>query len=421
MTFIADLHLHSRYSRATSREMEVESLARWARRKGIALLGTGDFTHPTYFAELQAKLTPAESGLYRLKHGAQDIRFILQVEVSNVYHEGGRLRKVHTLVYAPSLEAAGRLSAALSRRGNLMADGRPTFGFSVKELCRIVFDVSPDSVIVPAHAWTPWFSIFGSQSGFDSLQEAFDGCADRIFAIETGLSSDPSMNWRLSALDGITLMSNSDAHSPSRLGRECNVFADPLDYWQLWEAVRTRDRHRFLYTVEFFPEEGKYHLDGHRACGVRTTPEETRAHGRRCPACQGRLTIGVLHRVEELADRPPGRVPEGTLPFKRLVPLEEIIAAAIGQGVSTVAVRQEYDRLIAVGGNEFAVLVECSEEELAAIAPPDILKAILRVREGLVTITPGYDGVYGTIKILGDELAETPSPWQRQPEQMHLL
>lgn len=418
MPFIADLHLHSRHSRATSREMEVESLATWARKKGITLLGTGDFTHPTYFAELQAKLIPAEPGLYRLKQGDQGVRFVLQVEVSNVYREGERLRKIHTLVYAPSLEAVGRLNAALARRGNLLADGRPTFGFSVKELCRIVLDVSPDSVIIPAHAWTPWFSIFGSRSGFDSLQEAFDGYADRIFAIETGLSSDPPMNWRLSALDGITLMSNSDAHSPSRLGRECNVFAHALDYWALWEAVRTRDTRRFLYTVEFFPEEGKYHLDGHRACGVRTTPAETRAYGFRCPVCRGSLTVGVLHRVEDLADGPPGRAPVGALPYRRLVPLEEIIAAAIGQGVGTVAVRKEYERLVAAA-SEFAILADLSGEELESFVSPRVVKAILRVREELVTITPGYDGVYGTIKVFGDELVETMSP--TQPGQMHLF
>ena len=406
MPFIADLHLHSKYSRATSREMEVESLARWARKKGIALLGTGDFTHPTHFAELKAKLTPAEPGLYRLKKGEQDVRFILQVEICNIYHEAGRLRKIHTLLYTPSLQAAERLNSALARRGNLLADGRPTFGFSVKELCRIVFDLSPDSVLIPAHAWTPWFSVFGSQSGFDSLQEAFDGYTNRIFALETGLSSDPAMNWRLSALDGITLMSNSDAHSPSRLGRECNVFAHLLDYWELWETVRTRDASRFLYTVEFFPEEGKYHLDGHRACGVRTTPTETRACGQCCPVCGRPLTVGVLHRVEELADGCRGRKPDGAVPFRRLVPLEEIIAAAINQRVGTVAVRQEYDRLVSVGGNELAILLDLGQEELRSFVPPRILEAIRRVREGRLAIVPGYDGVYGTIKIFGDEPQE---------------
>ncbi len=419
MLFIADLHLHSKYSRATSRDMGVESLAQWARKKGISLLGTGDFTHPTYFAELQAKLTPAESGLYRLNKREHGVRFMLQVEVSNIYRERERVRKIHTLVYAPSLEAAGRLNAAFARRANLLADGRPTFSFSVKELCRIVFDVSPDSIVVPAHAWTPWFSVFGSRSGFDSLQEAFDGYGENIFAIETGLSSDPAMNWRLSALDGITLMSNSDAHSPSRLGRECNVFAHPLDYWELWDAVRSRDAQRFLYTVEFFPEEGKYHLDGHRACGIRTTPAESRSYGLRCPVCRGSLTIGVLHRVEALADGSPGRMPAGAIPFKRLVPLEEIIAAAIGQGVGTVAVRHEYDRLVAAAGNEFAILVELRQEDLESFVPPRLLKVILRVREELLTVSPGYDGVYGTIKIFGDELVETPP--SLQPPQMNLF
>jgi len=403
MPFIADLHLHSKYSRATSREMEVESLARWARRKGITLLGTGDFTHPTYLAELKAKLIPAAPGLYRLKEGEQEVRFILQVEVSNVYHQGGRLRKIHTLLYAPSFEVAERLNLTFSRRGNLFADGRPTFGFSVRELCRMVFDISPDCVLIPAHAWTPWFSLFGSQSGFDALQEAFGEYTGRIFALETGLSSDPPMNWRLSALDRIALMSNSDAHSPTRLGRECNVFAEPLDYWGLWEAVRTRDPRRFLYTVEFFPEEGKYHFDGHRACGIRCAPAETRAYKFRCPICQRPLTVGVMHRVEALADRSAGTVPDGVIPFKRLVPLEEIIAAALGQGVGTVAVRQEYDRLVDAGGSELHLLLALAPEELGAFVPPRILEGILRVRRGELTIAPGYDGVYGTIEIFGEE------------------
>jgi uncharacterized protein (TIGR00375 family) len=409
MPFIADLHLHSKYSRATSREMDVESLARWARKKGITLLGTGDFTHPTYLAELKAKLIPAEPGLYRLTEGEPEVRFILQVEVSNVYHERGRLRKIHTLLYAPTFQVADRLNLTLGRRGNLFADGRPTFGFSVKELCRIVFDISSDCVLVPAHAWTPWFSLFGSQSGFDSLQEAFGEHTGRLFALETGLSSDPPMNWRLSALDGIALMSNSDAHSPTRLGRECNVFAEPLDYWGLWEAVRTRDPRRFLYTVEFFPEEGKYHFDGHRACGIRCAPAETRAFNFRCPVCQRPLTVGVMHRVEALADRPAGTVPNGVIPCQRLVPLEEIIAAAIGQGVGTVAVREAYDRLVDAGGSELHLLLTLTPEELKTFVPPRMLEGILRVRRGELKIAPGYDGVYGTIEIFGEEEGLAPA------------
>ena len=263
--------------------------------------------------------------------------------------------------------------------------------------------------MVPAHAWTPWFSVFGSQSGFNCLLEAFDGHVDHIFALETGLSSDAAMNWRLSALDGITLISNSDAHSPSRLGRACNVFAHLLDYWELWETIRTRDTRRFLYTVEFFPEEGKYHLDGHRACGVRTTPAETRACGHCCPVCRRPLTVGVLHRVEELADGSPGRMPDGAVPFRSLVPLEEIIAAAMNHRVGTMAVRREYDRLVAAGGNELAILLDLGPEELRSFTPPRILEAIRRVREGRLAIVPGYDGVYGTIKIFGDEPQEVRS------------
>ncbi|MBI5166253.1 MAG: DNA helicase UvrD [candidate division NC10 bacterium] len=419
MPFIADLHLHSKYSRATSREMEVESLARWGRTKGIALLGTGDFTHPTYFAELKAQLEPAEAGLFRLRRGERNVRFLLSAEVSNVYQEKGRLRKIHTVIFAPSFQAVERLNAALARRGNLLADGRPTFGFSARDLARLVLDISTDFFLVPAHAWTPWFSLFGAHSGFDSLEECFGGEVKNIYAIETGLSSDPAMNWRLSALDGVTLLSNSDAHSSAKLGREANVFDCPLDYWEIIKVIKTRDWKRFLHTIEFFPEEGKYHYDGHRACGVLFSPAETRRQGYLCPVCRKRLTVGVMHRVEELADRRDGFVPPNAIPARHLVPLEEIIASALGQGVGTGAVTQEYERLVGQGDSEFVILLDLPKEELARFVPPRILEGILRVREGRLRIVPGYDGVYGKIDIFGE--TEEKAEEKAQPSQMSLF
>ncbi len=267
--FIADFHLHSKYSRATSKEMEVEALARWAKKKGIALLGTGDFTHPTYLAELRSKLEPLGNGLLRLKKDDQGIRFILTTELSNIYTQGGRVRRIHTLVFAPRLEVVQTLSSKLGNLGKISSDGRPVFGFSAKDLAKMILDISPDCMIIPAHAWTPWFSIFGANSGFDSIEECFGELSPFIYAIETGLSSDPEMNWRLSALDRVTLISNSDAHSPNRLGREANAFQGPLDYNEIAEVLRTKDPKRFLFTIEFFPEEGKVSLrwpSGLRGC-----------------------------------------------------------------------------------------------------------------------------------------------------------
>ena len=417
MPFIADLHLHSKYSRATSRDMEVESLARWGRVKGITLLGTGDFTHPTYFAELKAHLEPAEAGLFRLKKGERSVRFLLSAEVSNVYQEKGRLRKVHTSLFVPSFQIGERLNTALARRGNLLSDGRPTFGFPARDLVRLVLDISPDCLLVPAHAWTPWFSLFGAHSGFDSMIECFGEEAKNIYAIETGLSSDPAMNWRLSALDRITLLSNSDAHSPSKIGREANVFDCPLNYWEIMETIKGKDKKRFLYTIEFFPEEGKYHYDGHRSCGVLFSPAQTRLNRYSCPVCHKRLTVGVMHRVEELADRKDGFVPPDAIPARHLVPLEEIIAAALGQGVRTGAVEEEYKRMVDQGGSEFSILLEMPEEELARFVPPRVLEGILRVRNRKLRITPGYDGIYGKIEIFWDE----EEGGKAQPSQMSLF
>ena len=283
MRIIADFHLHSKHSRATSPDMEVESLVKWGKIKGINLIGTGDFTHPAYLYELKTKLEPTGAGLFKLKNSDSTIQFILTVEVSNVYSQNSRLRKIHNILFAPSLELVEKLNAKLSKFGKLASDGRPTFGFSSKDLAKMVLDVSPDFFIVPAHAWTPWFSIFGSNSGFDSIEECFGEYSKYIFAIETGLSSDPLMNWRWSALDKITLISNSDAHSPSKLGREANIFDCKLDYFEIRDILKNRDSKKFLYTVEFFPEEGKYHYDGHRDCGILFSPEESKKQNNLCP------------------------------------------------------------------------------------------------------------------------------------------
>ena len=396
--------------------MEVETLAHWARNKGIALLGTGDFTHPAYFAELKAKLAPQENGLFVLKNSpesaGEQIHFILTTEVSNIFTRGEKSRKIHTILFAPSFEVVEKINADLAKRGNLYADGRPTFTFPVKDLVKIIRGISPDILIVPAHAWTPWFSLFGANSGFDSIEECFEEEAGCIQVIETGLSSDPQMNWRLSALDTITLISNSDAHSAPKIGREANVFNCDLDYYEIIDALRKKDKGRFLYTIEFFPQEGKYHYDGHRNCGVLFSPAETKSHNYICPVCGRRLTVGVMHRVESLADRAEGFTPEKAIPARHLVPLIEIIAEALSQGVNTKAVEGEYQRLISRLGTELDILLNVPEEEVKRLASARVSEGIKRVREGRLSIVPGYDGVFGKINIFAEE--EKEGPQQKQ-------
>lgn len=420
MKFIADLHLHSRYSRATSQEMEVKTLALWARRKGIKLLGTGDFTHPVYFLDLKSKLQPLGNGLFVLKDDPAGTHFMLTAEVSNMYSQGGKSRRIHTLIFAPSFEVVERINARLSKLGKTGSDGRPIFGFSAKDLLKMILDTSPDCLIIPAHAWTPWFSIFGANSGFNSIQECYEEESKHIRAIETGLSSDPEMNWRLSALDDVTLISNSDAHSPSKIGREANIFNCDLSYEGVTKAIRTKDPRQFLFTIEFFPEEGKYHFDGHRNCHVLFSPKETRQHHNLCPVCGKRLTVGVMNRVEELADRPEGFVPAKAIPALHTVPLEEIIAEALGVGVNTASVEKEYLRLVEKGGSEFDILLELSPEDLSTFASPALLEGILRVREGRLKITPGHDGVFGKIQIFSSD-EEGPEPPQGESKQMGLF
>ncbi len=437
MRFIADFHIHSKYSRATSRDMEPEALAYWAAIKGIKVLGTGDFTHPLWIKELKEKLEPAEKGLYKLKDAKlaiknnfnnakipaelvskiqssqlSDIRFVLTAEISSIYSKGGKVRRIHNVLFAPSFEIVEKINAKLNTIGNLHSDGRPILGLGSKELLKIVLNISPAAVLVPAHAWTPWFSVFGSKSGFDSLEECFDDYSKFIFAIETGLSSDPAMNWRLSKLDNISLISNSDAHSPENLGREANIFeGDAIDYYSIMSAIKNKGESdtkktlplKFVSTIEFYPEEGKYHYDGHRLCNVSMSPEETKKVKGICPVCGKPMVIGVMNRVDELADRVVGGKPPRFIPYQNLIPLKEIIADTMGVAKGTKKVNDEYFKLISRFGTEFSILLDTSADEISKNSQPIIGKGIEIMRSGKANVVPGYDGEYGKIRIFSDE------------------
>ena len=396
MKVAADLHIHSKFAIATSKDTDLEHLAAGAKAKGLNLLGTGDFTHPFWLRELREKLEPTSEGVF----GYGGMSWILSGEVSLVYEQDGKKRKVHHLIYAPDFEVAEQVAEALSRHGNLESDGRPVLtGLNSAELVEILTEVSSSVVVIPAHAWTPWFSVFGSKSGFDSLKECFQDQTKKIFAIETGLSSDPPMNWRLSSLDGIALVSNSDAHSPNpwRLGREANVFElEKLSYRELFDAVRLKDERRFLFTIEVDPSYGKYHYTGHRKCGVSLPPADATALNNKCPACGKKLTVGVLQRVEELADRPDGFRPEHAIPYRDLIPLYELISYATGVNrLYSKPVIEEQNRLIKTFGNELNVLLYASETELTRATNPKVKEAIIGFRENRIRLVPGYDGVYG--------------------------
>ncbi len=413
MKLIADLHIHSRFSRATSRDLDFISLHRAAVEKGIDLVGTGDFTHPGWMEEIEEQLEPAEEGLFRLKPELRrraeeglpnscsgEVRFVLQVEISNIYKKDDRTRKNHNLVFAPSLEAARRVTQKLDAIGNVTSDGRPILGLDARDLLEITLESDPLSFLVPAHIWTPWFSMLGSKSGFDSIDECFGDLAPHIFAAETGLSSDPPMNWRLSALDNITLISDSDAHSAAKLGREANLLDIELGYEPLYRALRYREG--YLGTLEFFPEEGKYHLDGHRKCGVRLDPEETRElEDGRCPECGGKLTVGVMSRVRDLADRPVGFKPEGAAFFQSLVPLAEVAGEVMGVGPQTKKARALVERVLTEIGPELPVLKDVPLGELERAGGAPFAEAIRRVRAGELNIAGGYDGEFGTVRIFG--------------------
>ena len=475
MRIIADFHIHSRYSRAVSRDMTPENLDMWARKKGITVMGTGDFTHPKWLEELKEKLEPAEEGLYQLKSpiindplrpprlgeagqssrlgvalgeawvseasklqinsklkiSNSKTRFLPTVEIAVIYSKGGKVRRIHHLVFAPSFAAVEKINKKLLKIGNLSADGRPMLGLDSKELLKIVKDADNQAVLVPAHAWTPWFSVFGSMSGFDSLEECFEELTPEIFAIETGLSSDPPMNWRVPALENIALISNSDSHSLRKIGREANIFDCELSYKNIMEAIQSRDPKKFLCTIEFFPEEGKYHYDGHRDLRHCQGPEETKKAGGRCAACGAKVTVGVLSRVEELANArssarrfssvliptpsaaaefigsPPTSEKRHArasqrIPYKSLVPLQEIIADVYGVGVASKRVQNTYEAMIEHFGSEFTILLNASYEELARFSP-EIAEGITCVHEGKVAIMPGYDGEYGKVAIVKKE------------------
>jgi len=402
MFFIADFHIHSKYSRATSKDMDIENLAKWAKLKGIKLVGTGDFTHPDWLAEIEKEVEPAGYGLY--KHG--DINFILTAEVCNNFFKDNKGRRIHNIIFAPSFDIARKINRELEKYGDLESDGRPILELDAKNLVKIVLGVSQDCMIVPAHIWTPWFSLFGANSGFDSIEECFEEQTANIFGLETGLSSDPAMNWRLSALDRYTLLSNSDAHSPRKIGREANAFDCALDYKEILEVIRRKDKTRLLYTIEFFPEEGKYHYDGHRDCNIVLSPEETRKANYICPNCGRKITVGVMHRVETLGDRKEGFVPENAIPFKNLIPLDEIIAHALGTGKEASVVEREYRNLVSRLGTEFDILLNLSDAEIKKNIPQEIADGIINMRQGKVKVSPGYDGVYGKIEILKEEKKE---------------
>jgi len=410
MQLVADFHIHSKYSRATSKDMDLEHLDKWAKIKGIKVLGTGDFTQPEWFANLKEKLVPAEPGLFKLKNGGSPIRFILTAEISCIYSKKNRVRKIHVILFAPSFEVADRINAHLGWVGNLKSDGRPILGLDAKELAKIVLGTSEDCFVVPAHLMTPWFSLFGSKSGFDSVEECFEEYSKYIYAGETGLSADPAMLWRMPDCRKIALLSNSDSHSPQKIGREANVFDLPfLSYSSITTAIKKKDPQNFLYTVEFYPEEGKYHYDGHRNCGIVLSPKESKKYNNLCPVCGKSLTIGVLNRVEQLADKEEGFKPENAIPFKSLVPLNEIIAESLGVGCASLQVGREYNNLIEKLGNEFNILLNVSKEELSTVTLPEIVEGILRVRKGDVFIEPGHDGVYGKVKIFSKKERKNPS------------
>jgi len=387
--------------------MNLESLWKWAQLKGITVVGAGDFTHPKWFIEMKEKLEPIGSNLLKLKDNFKtndipdscrsEVYFMLTAEISCIYSKMGKTRKIHNLIFAPDFSVASRINTLLSRIGNLSSDGRPILGLDAKHLLKIVLDTSPDAVLIPAHAWTPHFSVFGAESGFDSLSECFEELTPHIHSIETGLSSDPPMNWRLSTLDRITLISNSDAHSPSKLGREANIFSTEISYGAMTNAIKTMKG--FIGTIEFFPEEGKYHYDGHRSFGVTLSPKETIKNNYLCPVCGRRVTIGVMHRVEKLADRPYGFKPKDAPIYHSLIPLSEILAETLKVGTNTKTVESQYLKLLRSLGNEFKILMESPLSDIEKAGSPSLSEAISKMRSGRVHISPGFDGEYGKIKI----------------------
>ncbi len=401
--------------------MNLENIALGAAKKGVLVVGTGDFTHPAWLAELKKKLEPAEPGLFKLKKefllkpkygfNPADTRFLISGEISCIYSKGGKVRKVHNLVYAPDFETVDKINTRLSWIGNLKADGRPILGLDSKELLKIALDASSDAVLIPGHVWTPWFGVFGSKSGFDSLEECFDELTDQVFAIETGLSSDPDMNWRIPFLDGKTIMSSSDPHSLKNIGREVCVFNCDPSYFEIMDAFRKNDMEKFVATIEFYPEEGRYHLDGHRICKTVFSPDESKKYNKICPVCSKPLTIGVMNRIEELAKRRAGYKPNKYRPFTHLVSLEKIIGEAMDLGPATKGVFAVYDEMLKNLGPEIKILTEIPENEFLSVVQPLVAEGIKRVREEKVKFEPaGYDGEYGRISIFTAQERNNISP-----------
>jgi uncharacterized protein (TIGR00375 family) len=408
MRQILDLHIHSRYSRACSPQLTLAGIDAACRTKGIDIIATGDFTYPKWAEMIREELkeTHPGSGLYILKTAADDkIKFILSTEVALIYKSGGRCRRIHLVVHAPNREAAEDLRLRLDAKFNVRSDGRPILGMSAPDFVRLCRGIHPDFLVYPAHIWTPWFSVFGSKSGFDKLEDCFEDQTPYIYAYETGLSSDPEMNWRVSALDNLVLVSNSDAHSLENLGREANVWdLDKLSYAEIFRILKNRDFSKILYTLEFYPEEGMYHFDGHRNCSFCSEPTISRRLKGICPVCHTPLTLGVAYRVEELADRPAGYQLANHPGFKKLVELDKIIAEAFKiKSRKSKKVQIEYRRLIAVAGSELPLLLEVDLSTLKDKADPLVLEGIARVRAGRVEISPGYDGRYGEIKIFKEK------------------
>ncbi len=412
MFYVADLHIHSHYSRATSRDLTLDTIYQWAKIKGINVVGTGDFTHPQWYNEIKEKLVPDGAGFFKLKDPPRsqalpgiktkdiDVRFCLSAEISSIYKFDGKVRKNHNVIFAPDLDSALKINARLSTIGNLKSDGRPILGLPSRDLLEIVLKTSDNTFLIPAHVWTPWFSTLGSKAGYNSINECYRDLTEHIFALETGLSSDPSMNWRLSELDRYSLVSNSDAHSPQKLGREANIFDTEPGYFEMFNALKTKKG--FLGTYEFFPEEGKYHLDGHRKCGIVFEPDTTNQYKGICPVCQKPLTIGVLHRVEKLADRKKGLKPEKSPGFHYLIPLPEIISEIKGSGPFSKTVQCLYQQVVSEFGNEFTFLRDVPVEDIQKKYGYVMSEAVRRMRENKVNPVPGYDGEFGTIRIFND-------------------
>ena len=412
MQFVADFHIHSHFSRATSRDLTFEQLHKWAQLKGVQVVGTGDLTHPGWLKEMQTKLVPADEGLFQLNTAdanvmqrevvpacQQPVRFILSGEISTIYKKQDRVRKIHHVVFLPSFEAVAKFQARLEKIGNIRSDGRPILGLDSRDLLEIVLETDPQAYLIPAHIWTPWFSLFGSKSGFDVLEDCFADLTPHIFALETGLSSDPPMNWRWSALDRYTLISNSDAHSPQKLAREANLFDTACTYPAIFAALQTRNPQTFRGTLEFFPEEGKYHADGHRKCDICWQPQTTLQHHGICPTCGKPVTVGVMHRVELLADRPVGGKPADVPPFRSLIPLPEILAEVLGTGVASKRVTQGYETLLAQLGPELPILQDVPLPEIARVGGDLLAEGIRRMRQGEVIANAGYDGENGVITL----------------------